>query len=834
MAVDLIARGIAIQNGTPTTTGATSEVIGAASSGSNNIIIFDGTSGKILKDSGKRTTDFVAVNATITGGTHTKITYDSKGLVTIGDHAVTSDIDDTLNRRYVTDQEKININYLTGLTSNVQQHITDEANARILGDVTNYNLITGETATRTASDLTNYNNITGLTATVTNNYNLLTGETSDRIFGDIVNYNLITGLTSTVTDNYNLLTGETADRISGDTAINVRIDDVILKTKQISTGAIIAPTITDNGNGTATISSTTFNIYPNSTFSGNMVTVVVPEATLTFTDNSEEYISVRYNSGNTIYFKETVGTIMNHSDILPVFVVWRLLNTCHSLGFDSLGVGLANKLQSSTYHTNEYKISSDGGLVITESITPTPRTVVMTGGLVYTGAIAQTVDNFNSSTDKMTLAYHSGGTWVYSDNLVYNNTQYDNGTNLALINTNKYSVRWFYRSIGDSKQIFYVLGSDGSYTNISDASNELPRTDLPKIITHHCMLVGRAIVKESATSGVMSTTLVTSFGISTTINHDDTANISIATSGVTYGHINDQAQTIAGTKTFTSPTINPQGIIIEKTSGTGIKVDSVTPTFGWKDLIGTINVRVSGTNPTFAVYSGNIWQYSFGTANGQTDVFNEFHVPHDYVPGSDMFAHTHWSTITTPTGVANWLFDVIYSKGYSQAQFATPITISVAQTAIATAFTHQIAEVQMSAPNGLISSAVNVSITSGSATLTSATALFTSADIGRTIRVVGAGAAGGNLNTTINAFTSTTSVTLANTAGTSVTSQPNFNYRVIDSNLFEIDGVIIVRTWRDAQRTADTLNVAPFLHFVDCHYQSTQMSTKTKNYPFYT
>lgn len=78
------------------------------------------------------------------------------------------------------------------------------------------------------------------------------------------------------------------------------------------------------------------------------------------------------------------------------------------------------------------------------------------------------------------------------------------------------------------------------------------------------------------------------------------------------------------------------------------------------------------------------------------------------------------------------------------------------------------------------------------------------------------------------------SVTLANNAGTTVTTQPNFRYRVIDSNLFEIDGVIIVRSWRDAARTADTLNVAPFLHFVDCHYQSTQMSTKTKNYPFYT
>ena len=49
----------------------------------------------------------------------------------------------------------------------------------------------------------------------------------------------------------------------------------------------------------------------------------------------------------------------------------------------------------------------------------------------------------------------------------------------------------------------------------------------------------------------------------------------------------------------------------------------------------------------------------------------------------------------------------------------------------------------------------------------------------------------------------------------------------------EVDGLIIVRTWRDAGRTADTLDVNPFLHFVDIHYQSTQLPTKGRNYPFY-
>ena len=42
-------------------------------------------------------------NTAITGATKTKITYDSKGLVTSGSDATTADIADSLNKRYVTD-----------------------------------------------------------------------------------------------------------------------------------------------------------------------------------------------------------------------------------------------------------------------------------------------------------------------------------------------------------------------------------------------------------------------------------------------------------------------------------------------------------------------------------------------------------------------------------------------------------------------------------------------------------------------------------------------------------------------------------------------------------
>lgn len=62
----------------------------------------------------------------------------------------------------------------------------------------------------------------------------------------------------------------------------------------------------------------------------------------------------------------------------------------------------------------------------------------------------------------------------------------------------------------------------------------------------------------------------------------------------------------------------------------------------------------------------------------------------------------------------------------------------------------------------------DAAMTATSATLTSATAVFVAGDVGKHASVQGAGAAGTDLNSTISAFVSTTNVTLANAAGTTV------------------------------------------------------------------
>lgn len=158
-----------------------------------------------------------------------------------------------------------------------------------------------------------------------------------------------------------------------------------------------------------------------------------------------------------------------------------------------------------------------------------------------------------------------------------------------------------------------------------------------------------------------------------------------------------------GTPTFNSLYLN-DNLILSKTSGEGIKVDVSTPTFPWRDLLGEIHIHSVGANdPSFNVYRGSLRQFEFNSV-GTKEVYNSFHLPHDLVPGSNIYIHAHWSQIVVDTGGTagvpgnvKWYFEVSYAKGHQQAAFSAPITTSVVQQGSTTQYMHNIAEVQLSA-----------------------------------------------------------------------------------------------------------------------------------------
>ena len=138
-------------------------------------------------------------------------------------------------------------------------------------------------------------------------------------------------------------------------------------------------------------------------------------------------------------------------------------------------------------------------------------------------------------------------------------------------------------------------------------------------------------------------------------------------------------------------------LVLPKTSGNGIKVDTTTPTFGWRDLLGQIRIRgVGANNPALATYIGNIKGLEFQVND---ECWIEYHIPHDYVPGTDIHLHFHWShnSADVTGGNVTWEADITYAKGHNQAAFPATVNPTVVGAASVVQYRQIITEVQISA-----------------------------------------------------------------------------------------------------------------------------------------
>jgi hypothetical protein len=137
---------------------------------------------------------------------------------------------------------------------------------------------------------------------------------------------------------------------------------------------------------------------------------------------------------------------------------------------------------------------------------------------------------------------------------------------------------------------------------------------------------------------------------------------------------------------------------INKKSGSGIRVDTADPTFGFADIIGDQFAKnTGGTKPVLAAYNGVINSYQFGVGD---EVYVTYHIPHDYVKGTTIFLHIHWSHIGTfvTGGTITFKATSIYSKSHNQAAFTgTPASGTFTGNASTTQYQQILTEVQYSA-----------------------------------------------------------------------------------------------------------------------------------------
>ena len=143
------------------------------------------------------------------------------------------------------------------------------------------------------------------------------------------------------------------------------------------------------------------------------------------------------------------------------------------------------------------------------------------------------------------------------------------------------------------------------------------------------------------------------------------------------------------------------GIVFPYTQGEGIKVDVDNPVFTWRDIIGAVQPKASGAGaPTRRVYrGGTLGVFSFAV-NDVCDFC--FHIPHDYVPGTDLLFHVHWSHNGTSIS-GNAVFDFYYTYAQRTGGMVFPaekmVTVSVATPDVATIpqYSHRVDETPLTA-----------------------------------------------------------------------------------------------------------------------------------------
>jgi len=118
---------------------------------------------------------------------------------------------------------------------------------------------------------------------------------------------------------------------------------------------------------------------------------------------------------------------------------------------------------------------------------------------------------------------------------------------------------------------------------------------------------------------------------------------------------------------------------------------------GYRDIEGTVVARSTGPgNPSWSRMGTSVF-YNYKVDVGD-QFWIDFHIPHDYVPGSDLYFHVHWIPSGTNVQPTAWSFDYTIAKGHQQGAASVfdiaggGSTITVTSGAAGTAWEHHITE----------------------------------------------------------------------------------------------------------------------------------------------
>jgi hypothetical protein len=192
------------------------------------------------------------------------------------------------------------------------------------------------------------------------------------------------------------------------------IDWVKFDKNYLTGGATTYPSYTNNLDGTITVDACCINLYDNPNFQGNPKPYEFSISTFTVSMNETNYIIANYNSGSPELQNITDVSLITESDIVPILTVYAVSNEhIHTLNWDSLGLGLSNKLHQRLVKTNRFALET--GLDVTQT---TGLQFDISTGTVWYGATKTELDIFHSNNGNLNIVYPTGtvatSTWQFT------------------------------------------------------------------------------------------------------------------------------------------------------------------------------------------------------------------------------------------------------------------------------------------------------------------------------------------------------------------------------------------------------------------------------------
>jgi hypothetical protein len=333
--------------------------------------------------------------------------------------------------------------------------------------------------------------------------------------------------------------------------VKTAIQELDVNSSNLSGGPNISPTLTDNGDGSITLGSNgEVNLYFTADGSGSIKRYTIPGSTITLVDQSENYIHADYNGGSPVIHNTTNRNELTHTTTQTIFSIYRDGNVLTILRWGTTGNALANMLNRRNVYTDRFAVQTAPALGEVAT-----RTLTVGSGIIWFGAQTQNLDTFSSNVDTLYQLNHVSGVWTKSIVTQYNNTQYDDGTNLQTLTGGNYAVIFVYRQVSTEKVCYCVLGQ-GDYS-LAQAQAAIPPGGLPSYIASHTILIGRIVVLKSATTATqIDSAFVQVFASTPVSDHNALSNRDIIGNHQRLIPISDSATAIQITKANGDPFVN--------------------------------------------------------------------------------------------------------------------------------------------------------------------------------------------------------------------------------------------------------------------------------------